>query len=68
MNTDAFQTCFENGEFVGKVEADLETAVETGGRGTPWSILIGPDGTAYPINGAVPKQTIEQIIETAREA
>ena len=66
VDADAFQTCFENGEFVDEVQADLDNAVETGGRGTPWSVLIGPDGTTYPINGAVPKQTVQQVIDAAR--
>lgn len=63
----AFTTCFENGETLPDVQADLRNASETGGRGTPWSILIGPSGKTYPINGALPQQAIEQLIEVARQ-
>ncbi len=61
----AFTACFESGEFNANVQADLNDAIETGGRGTPWSIIIGPSGKTYPINGAVQQQVIEQLIDTA---
>jgi protein-disulfide isomerase len=64
----AFATCFESERHKAVVEADVADAVETGGRGTPWSILIGPDGKTYPINGSQPAAAIEQMIETALEA
>lgn len=61
----AFTTCFESGRHKAAVEADIADAVETGGRGTPWSILIGPDGKTYPINGSLPAAAIEKMIDTA---
>ncbi len=61
----AFTTCFESERHKAAVEADMADAVETGGRGTPWSVLIGPDGKTYPMNGSLPASAIEQMIETA---
>ena len=63
----AFTNCFESGEKVADIQADMNNAAETGGRGTPWSILIGPSGKTYPINGALPQQAVEQLIEIARQ-
>jgi len=63
----AFTECFQSGRKAADVQADLDNAVETGGRGTPWSILIGPTGKTYPINGALPQSAIEQLIEVARQ-
>lgn len=60
----AFTECFESGEMNANVEEDVNNAVETGGRGTPWSILVAPDGSAYPINGALPINAIEQLIDS----
>lgn len=60
-----FTACFESGEMVSAVQADMDNAVETGGRGTPWSIIIGPTGKTYPLNGALPQQAVEQLIEIA---
>jgi protein-disulfide isomerase len=65
VNRAAFTECFESERLKSAVEADVADAIETGGRGTPWSIVIGPDGKTYPINGAQPLAAIEQVIETA---
>tara|TARA_B100002051_G_scaffold276795_1_gene328272 strand:- start:2314 stop:3105 length:792 start_codon:yes stop_codon:yes gene_type:complete len=61
-----YDECFNNQEKAEDIEADLNNAVETGGRGTPWSIIIGPSGKTYPVNGALPKTAVEQLIEVAR--
>lgn len=59
----SFNTCRTSGKFDAKIAADVENAIATGGRGTPWSIAILPDGTKLPINGALPEAAIVQIIE-----
>ncbi len=68
VNAAAFSKCFESEETKAAVEEDVADAVETGGRGTPWSVLIGPDGKTYPINGAQPASAIEQMIEVALQS
>jgi len=65
VNKQAFTTCFESEKYKTKIEASIADAVETGGRGTPWSVIIGPTGKTYPINGALPASVIEQAIEQA---
>jgi hypothetical protein len=45
----------------------MDNAIATGGRGTPWSILIGPTGKTYPINGALPDNAVEQLIQIAKD-
>lgn len=67
VTREAFAECFESGRLNSAVQADLDNAVETGGRGTPWSIIIGPTGKTYPVNGALPQQAIEQLIEIAKQ-
>ncbi len=63
LNEGSFNTCRTSGKFDAKIAADVENAIATGGRGTPWSIAILPDGTKLPINGALPEAAIVQIIE-----
>jgi len=63
----AFNECMESGRHVQAVQDDLNNAVETGGRGTPWSILIGPTGKTYPINGALTAPQVQQLITLATE-
>jgi len=66
VDGDDFDECLAAGTFRQDVQDDVDNAVATGGRGTPWSILIGPGGKTYPINGALPQPAIEQLIELAR--
>ncbi len=66
LDETAFQNCFESGKYDDHIEADIANAVETGGRGTPWSVLIAPNGKTFPINGAQPAQAVQQLIEIAR--
>lgn len=63
----SFTECFESGRHLDKIQADSDDAVETGGRGTPWSIIVGPTGKTYPINGALPESAIKQLIEVAKQ-
>lgn len=60
-----FTDCFNGQKFAQEVQDDMSNAFETGGRGTPWSILIGPSGKKYPINGALPESAVEQLIQVA---
>ena len=67
INQGTFTDCFESGRHAQSVQDDVDNAVETGGRGTPWSILIGPTGKTYPINGALPISAVEQLIKVDKQ-
>jgi protein-disulfide isomerase len=58
----AFNECAVSGRYDDHIAADFQNAVDTGGRGTPWSVVIGSDGKVLPLNGAQPQSAIEQII------
>lgn len=66
VDKEDFSKCYQDGETLSLVEEDIDNAVATGGKGTPWGILIGPGGKKYPIGGALPQQSIEQLIELAK--
>lgn len=55
-------TCIESGRYDAHIQNEIENAVATGGRGTPWSVLIAPDGTTVAMNGAQPLPAWEQAI------
>lgn len=59
----AFNTCVTNEETASKVDRDVTNAFETGGQGTPWSIIITSDGRKYPVNGAYPLEAMKQMID-----
>jgi len=62
-----FEACLKSDRLKADVQEDIDNAIATGGRGTPWSIVISPNGKTYPINGALPKEAVEQIINLARK-
>jgi len=55
--------CVASGRYDDHIQSDFDNAVATGGRGTPWSILIAADGTAYPLSGAQPYNSVTQLID-----
>lgn len=65
LNRSEFVSCLESGRWADEVAADLENAINTGGQGTPWSIVIAPNGKKFSISGAQPYSVIESVIETA---
>jgi protein-disulfide isomerase len=58
-----FNDCVNAGTFTKKVADDVQAALKTGARGTPYSILIA-GGQQGVINGAQPYATVKQMIDT----
>jgi protein-disulfide isomerase len=65
LNVAEFNTCLDSGKFDEHIQSEIDNAIATGGRGTPWSIIITEDGTKYPVNGALPFAQLEQMITAA---
>ncbi|NIP26241.1 MAG: thioredoxin domain-containing protein, partial [Phycisphaerae bacterium] len=65
IDTQKFNTCINSGKYDQHIEEDIANAVETGGRGTPWSVVIAPNGKTLPLNGAQPYSSVKQLIEIA---
>lgn len=61
----SFNECLKSGKYDEHVREDIKNAKVTGGRGTPWSIVISSSGKKYPINGAQPYDSVKAIIESA---
>ena len=66
-NVPQFQSCVDTEKYKDKVAADVQDAATAGGRGTPYSVVIGPDGEKKSINGAQPitqvKATIDSLLK-----
>lgn len=60
----AFNACIASGKYDKYVQDDVDNAVATGGRGTPWSIIITPNGETIPINGAQSYEAVKATIES----
>ncbi|MCA9361965.1 thioredoxin domain-containing protein, partial [Candidatus Kaiserbacteria bacterium] len=67
LDQTAFQTCFTSGKYDQHIEDDFRNAVVTGGRGTPWSVVIAPNGKTFPLNGAQPYEAVVQLIGLASQ-
>ena len=65
VDVQKFTTCFESGKYKDKIAAEFQNAVDSGGQGTPHSIVVTKDGQTIPIPGAQPYATVKSIIESA---
>ena len=60
-----FASCLASGRHDRRVEEDHQNAVASGGRGTPWSLIVSKSGRTYPLSGAQPYATVKQLFELA---
>lgn len=60
-----FASCLTSGRYDDHIEENVQNATETGGNGTPWSIVIAKSGKKYPLSGAQSYETVKQLIELA---
>ncbi len=64
-----FEACLEGdmrgGKYADHIEADVQDATASGGTGTPYSLVIAPNGKVFPLNGAQPYAAVKSIIELA---
>ncbi len=68
LNKQAFETCLASGRQAARVEADYQNAVDAGGRGTPFPVVILPNGKRIALEGAVPLEGMKQLVEGILEA
>ncbi len=64
LDVTRFNRCVENIAYAEKINADQQSGIEAGARGTPYSILMGPDGTIIPISGAQTYANLSAAIES----
>lgn len=64
LNTDALESCFESGKYADKVNADSSDAQKAGGNGTPFTVIVGPNGAAMTVSGALPYEFFKTITDT----
>ncbi len=63
LDVQKFSSCLSSGKYTQHVEDDVKNATETGGNGTPWSIIVTKDGKKYPLSGAQPYSSVKQMID-----
>lgn len=62
-----FASCLASGRHTRRVEEDRQNALATGGRGTPWSIIVSKRGKTYALSGAQPYAAVRRLVDLALE-
>lgn len=60
-----FNACQKDEDVAQKVSDDYNNAIASGGTGTPFSIIIAPNGTYLGISGAKKFNSLKEIVENA---
>ncbi|MBI2100834.1 MAG: DsbA family protein [Candidatus Vogelbacteria bacterium] len=59
-----FEACLAGGRQAERVDADYQNALDAGGRGTPFPIVIAPDGKKFALEGAIPFDGMKQLVDS----
>lgn len=59
-----FNDCLSSGKYAARVASDLASGEAAGVTGTPGSIVLGPNGEQELIPGALPYESVKQIVES----
>ena len=59
-----FNDCVSSGKYAGRVASDLASGEAAGVTGTPGSIVLGPDGQQELVPGALPYDSVKQIVDS----
>lgn len=65
INRTKFESCLVSGKYAQHVADDVADAQAAGGRGTPYSVIMGADGQKLPLSGAQPYEAVKQLVEQA---
>lgn len=60
---DALNTCLDEARFQGRIDADITNALESGAKGTPFTVVFAPGKDPIPIPGAFPYEAVKSAIE-----
>ncbi len=60
-----FAACQASTDVEKTINDQRDNAIATGAPGTPWSILVGPDGKKYAVNGALPMEEVSKLVDMA---
>ncbi len=64
-----FENCLKGdargGKYADHIEANVRDATASGGTGTPFSVVIAPNGKTFSLNGAQPYAAVKSVIDLA---
>lgn len=65
LDRNQLEECIQSGRHDERIREHTDNAVASGAQGTPYSVVIGPDGRTDVINGNQPLEVVRLIIERA---
>lgn len=68
INKNEFEECLESGKYTEKIKTTSQEAMGLGANGTPFSVIIDPNGKAAPIPGALTYEQMKEAIEIILES
>lgn len=66
IDSSAFATCLKDRAIASDVQKDGNEAVQSGGRGTPFAVVITASGQLAPFSGALPYEQLVGLVDQAR--
>lgn len=63
-----FESCLASGRQAERVSKDLEDAINSGGDGTPYTVVVTKKGDFFPFSGALPYARVKAIVVEAINA
>ncbi|HBE90612.1 MAG TPA: hypothetical protein DDW41_05375 [Candidatus Andersenbacteria bacterium] len=58
-----FTTCLSSKKYEARIASDIQDAAVAGGQGTPYSVIIGPNGEKEPLSGAQPYEAVKAAVD-----
>ncbi|MBP9760825.1 MAG: thioredoxin domain-containing protein [Candidatus Magasanikbacteria bacterium] len=63
LNVSKFDSCVSSNKYASRVQADETDAQNAGGQGTPYSVVVGPNGETVPLSGALPFASVKTVLD-----
>ena len=65
LNRAKFEQCLQSGRHAQRVADDVADAAGAGAQGTPYTVVVAPNGRKFAILGAQPYASVKLVIEIA---
>ncbi len=65
LNRARFESCLQSGKHAQRVAEDVDDALVAGATGTPYTVVIAPNGRLFAIVGAQPYATVKLVVDIA---
>lgn len=65
VNSSSFKACLLDRSIASEITEDGDEAVQSGGRGTPFAVVVSASGKLVPFSGALPYEQVKALVDQA---